>query len=126
GRILPPAGTDRRLAARPARGRDPSGRQQAWLTLLVVRCPTEIWPRVSALRTLPDASTRNHVSQRWRALCSPSRDVIAVVKSSTLVGIDAVMIDVECTVQSRQLPQYNVVGLPAPSVKEGSVRIRSA
>jgi magnesium chelatase family protein len=54
------------------------------------------------------------------------RAVIALVQSCTLVGIDAVPIDVECVVQAGQLPAYHVVGLPAPSVKEGAVRIRSA
>jgi magnesium chelatase family protein len=52
--------------------------------------------------------------------------VNALVKSCTLVGIDAVPIDVECSVTPGQLPSYNVVGLPAPSVKEGAVRIRAA
>jgi magnesium chelatase family protein len=52
--------------------------------------------------------------------------VVAVVKSCTLLGIDAVPIDVECSISAGQLPAYNVVGLPAPSVKEGAVRIRSA
>lgn len=52
--------------------------------------------------------------------------VVALVRSSTLVGIDAVSVDVECVVSSGQLPSYSVVGLPAPTVKEGSVRIRSA
>jgi magnesium chelatase family protein len=52
--------------------------------------------------------------------------MVAVVRSSTLVGIDAVMVDVECVVASGQLPSYHVVGLPTPSVKEGAVRIRSA
>jgi magnesium chelatase family protein len=51
--------------------------------------------------------------------------VVALVKSCTLVGIDAAMVDVECEV-SRGLPIYKVVGLPATSVKEGAVRIRSA
>jgi magnesium chelatase family protein len=52
--------------------------------------------------------------------------VVALVKSCTLVGIDAVCVDVECVVQPGQLPSYSVVGLAAPSVKEGGVRIRSA
>jgi magnesium chelatase family protein len=52
--------------------------------------------------------------------------VVALVRSCTLVGIDAVPVDVECVVASGQLPSYHVVGLPAPSVKEGAVRIRSA
>ncbi len=54
------------------------------------------------------------------------RGVVALVQSCTLVGVDAVPVDVECAVVSGQLPSYNVVGLPAPSVKEGAVRIRSA
>ena len=52
--------------------------------------------------------------------------MVALIRSSTLVGIDAVPIDVECSIAPGQLPSYSVVGLPAPSVKEGSVRIRSA
>ncbi len=51
--------------------------------------------------------------------------MVALIKSCTLVGIDAEMIDVECHV-ARGLPGYNVVGLAATSVKEGAVRIRSA
>ncbi len=52
--------------------------------------------------------------------------MVALVRSSTLVGIDAVSVDVECVVSGGQLPSYSVVGLPAPTVKEGAVRIRSA
>ncbi|MDB4954343.1 MAG: Mg chelatase, subunit ChlI [Myxococcales bacterium] len=52
--------------------------------------------------------------------------MVALVKSCTLVGIDAVAIDVECIATSGQIPHYNVVGLPAPAVKEGSTRIRGA
>ena len=52
--------------------------------------------------------------------------VVALIRSSTLVGIDAIPIDVECSISAAQLPSFNVVGLAAPSVKEGGVRIRSA
>jgi magnesium chelatase family protein len=52
--------------------------------------------------------------------------VVAHIKSCTLVGIDAVPIDVECSCEEKQLPSYNVVGLAAPAVKEGGVRIRAA
>ena len=52
--------------------------------------------------------------------------MVALVTSCTLVGIDAVPVDVECAVSAGQLPTYHVVGLAAPSVKEGAVRIRSA
>lgn len=58
---------------------------------------------------------------RRAAACS----VVALIHSCTLVGIDAAPIEVECAV-TRGLPHYHVVGLPAPSVKEGAVRIRSA
>jgi magnesium chelatase family protein len=51
--------------------------------------------------------------------------MIATVKSCTLVGIDAALVEVECTID-RGLPQYRVVGLAAPSVKEGATRIQSA
>jgi predicted ATPase with chaperone activity len=52
------------------------------------------------------------------------RRVVATIKSCTLVGIDAKLVDVECTID-RDLPQYSVVGLAAPSVKEGATRIRA-
>jgi magnesium chelatase family protein len=52
--------------------------------------------------------------------------VLALVHSSTLVGIDAVPIDVECVISQGQLPSFNIVGLPTPAVKEGAVRVRSA
>ena len=51
--------------------------------------------------------------------------MVAIVKSCTLVGIDAELVDVECAID-RGLPQYSVVGLAAPSVKEGATRIQSA
>jgi len=51
--------------------------------------------------------------------------VVTTIKSCTLVGIDAELVDVECTID-RGLPQYSVVGLAAPSVKEGATRIQSA
>jgi magnesium chelatase family protein len=50
----------------------------------------------------------------------------ARVRSSTLLGIDAVPVDVEVDVSGGALPKYQVVGLPATSVKEGGLRIRSA
>jgi len=51
--------------------------------------------------------------------------MLARIVSSTLVGIDAIAVDVEVDVATG-LPGYHVVGLPAPPVKEGAVRIRSA
>lgn len=52
--------------------------------------------------------------------------MLARLNSSTLAGIDAIAIDVEVDVASSQLPGYHVVGMAAPSVREGAVRIRSA
>ncbi len=51
--------------------------------------------------------------------------VLAKVMSCTLVGVDAVPVDVEVDV-ARGLPSYHVVGLAAQSVKEGSVRVSAA
>jgi magnesium chelatase family protein len=51
--------------------------------------------------------------------------VVAFLRSCTLVGIDAEVVDVECEI-TRGLPGYSVVGLAATSVKEGAVRIKSA
>jgi magnesium chelatase family protein len=52
--------------------------------------------------------------------------VVALIQSATLVGIDAVSIDVECVITAGQLPAFNIVGLPTTAVKEGAVRVRSA
>ena len=52
--------------------------------------------------------------------------MVARVGSCTLIGIDAVEVAVECAVASGHIPSYSVVGLAAPSVKEGATRIRSA
>ena len=51
--------------------------------------------------------------------------MLARLISATLRGIDAIPIDVEVDVAAG-LPSYHVVGMPAPSVREGAVRIRSA
>lgn len=53
------------------------------------------------------------------------RGVVASIRSCTLVGIDAELVEVECEM-AQGLPFYNVVGLPALSVREGTTRIRSA
>ncbi len=52
--------------------------------------------------------------------------MFARVASATLLGVDAIRIDVEVDVTKGQLPSYHVVGLPAASVKEGAMRMRSA
>ncbi len=51
--------------------------------------------------------------------------MLATIRSCTLIGVDAVPVEVEVDVTSG-LPCYNVVGLAAPSVKEGGVRVRAA
>ena len=52
--------------------------------------------------------------------------MLGTVPSSALFGIDAYPVVVEVDVSGGKLPSYHVVGLPAASVREGSVRIRSA
>ncbi len=54
------------------------------------------------------------------------RRVLAILSSATLRGVDAIPIDVEVDVSGGNLPGYHVVGMPAPSVREGAVRIRAA
>ena len=51
--------------------------------------------------------------------------MVSRVLSCTLVGIDAEIVEVEAEI-SRGLPYYNVVGLPAQSVKEAATRIKTA
>ncbi len=52
--------------------------------------------------------------------------MIATLNSCALLGIDAYRVVVEVVTTPGQLPSYNVVGLPAASVREGAARIRSA
>ncbi len=52
--------------------------------------------------------------------------MMAMLRSCAFSGIDAFAIDVEVDVASGHLPSYHVVGLPAASVREGAVRIRSS
>src|SRR5690606_35507817 len=52
--------------------------------------------------------------------------MMAMLRSCAFSGIDAFGIDVEVDVASGHLPSYHVVGLPAASVREGAVRIRSS
>src|SRR5436190_11224737 len=51
--------------------------------------------------------------------------VVSRIHSCTLVGIDAAIVEVEAEI-SKGLPYYNVVGLPAQSVREAAVRIKTA
>jgi magnesium chelatase family protein len=76
-----------------------------------------------------DARARNSARSRGVGLARHlllAPHVIGLVASSTLVGIDAVRIDVECVITPGQLPAFNIVGLPTAAVKEGAVRVRSA
>jgi magnesium chelatase family protein len=54
------------------------------------------------------------------------RRVLARLNSATLRGVDAISIEIEVDVSGGNLPTYHVVGMPAQSVREGGVRIRSA
>jgi magnesium chelatase family protein len=54
------------------------------------------------------------------------RSMIATLNSCALLGIDAYRVVVEVVTTPGQLPSYNVVGLPAASVREGAARIRAA
>jgi len=58
--------------------------------------------------------------------CSVVGAMIATVHSCALLGIDAYPVLVEVVTGPGQLPSYNVVGLPAASIREGASRIRSA
>ena len=51
--------------------------------------------------------------------------MVSRIHSCTLVGIDAAIVEVEAEI-SKGLPYYNVVGLPAQSVREAAVRIKTA
>src|SRR5262252_42753 len=51
--------------------------------------------------------------------------MLARVRSGALIGIDAVIVDVEVDM-ALGLPYFNVVGLPEGAVKESKVRVISA
>lgn len=51
--------------------------------------------------------------------------MLAKVVSSSLVGIDAILVDVEVDI-SQGLPQFATVGLPDGAVKESKDRVKSA
>ncbi|RMD52087.1 MAG: ATP-binding protein, partial [Nitrospirae bacterium] len=48
------------------------------------------------------------------------------LKSASIIGIDAHVVDVEVDITSRGLPRYCTVGLPDAAVKESKDRIRAA
>ena len=51
--------------------------------------------------------------------------MLAKVLSSALLGIDAIMVDVEVDI-AQGLPQFATVGLPDGAVKESKDRVKSA
>ena len=51
--------------------------------------------------------------------------MISKIKSATLVGIDAILIDVEID-SKRGLPTEHIVGLPDTIIKESKARIKTA
>ena len=95
----------------------------------------ETWRAMSGVRRWPDGVSGGRTAipvshqDRWEGRVARrvlvDRLVVSRVHTFTLDGIDAVLLEVECEI-SKGLPNYQVVGLPAPSVKEGAVRIRSA
>lgn len=54
-----------------------------------------------------------------------SRAMLSKLQSATIIGVDALPVEVEVDV-SGGLPGFHVVGLPDGAIREGSVRIRAA
>lgn len=52
--------------------------------------------------------------------------MLAKVLSAAVVGLDAVLIDVEVDIASQGLPSFTIVGLPDKAVEESRERVRSA
>lgn len=52
--------------------------------------------------------------------------MLAKVNSSAVVGLDAVLVEVEVDVASQGLPSFTIVGLPDKAVEESKERVRSA
>jgi magnesium chelatase family protein len=52
--------------------------------------------------------------------------MLSKVCSSSVMGIDAFVVDVEVDVAARGLPFFSVVGLPDAAVKESKDRVRAA
>lgn len=52
--------------------------------------------------------------------------MLAKIKSSAVIGLDAIPIDVEVDVASQGLPSFTIVGLPDKAVEESKERVRSA
>ena len=51
--------------------------------------------------------------------------MLTKIKSATLIGIDACLIDVEID-SKKGLPMENIVGLPDTVIKESKARIKTA
>lgn len=52
--------------------------------------------------------------------------MLAKVNSSAVVGLEAVLVEVEVDIASQGLPAFNIVGLPDKAVEEAKERVRSA
>jgi magnesium chelatase family protein len=52
--------------------------------------------------------------------------MLAKVNSSAVVGLDAVLVEVEIDIASQGLPSFTIVGLPDKAVEESRERVRSA
>lgn len=52
--------------------------------------------------------------------------MLAKIRSASVVGIDAHLVDVEVDISSRGLPHFSMVGLPDAAVKESRDRVRPA
>src|SRR6266498_3117706 len=52
--------------------------------------------------------------------------MLAKVLSAAVVGLDAVLVEVEIDIASQGLPSFTIVGLPDKAVDEAKERVRSA
>src|SRR5258708_5173003 len=52
--------------------------------------------------------------------------MLAKVMSAAIVGLDAVLIEVEVDIANQGLPSFTIVGLPDKAVEEAKERVRSA
>ncbi|MBI2195979.1 MAG: YifB family Mg chelatase-like AAA ATPase [Candidatus Levybacteria bacterium] len=52
--------------------------------------------------------------------------MLSKVNSSAVVGLDAVLVEVEVDIASQGLPSFTIVGLPDKAVEEAKERVRSA
>ena len=52
--------------------------------------------------------------------------MLAKINSSAVIGLDAVIIEVEIDIASQGLPSFTIVGLPDKAVEEAKERVRSA